>query len=107
VVYDYDGYYIDAIPMPNHTGPAIITSYKKAHKFLESRGFKLLMQRLENEAYQVLQSFMAEANIYFQMVLPPRPRSQCHKTSKQDVQKACHCQTVQHKQELFSIFGEN
>jgi hypothetical protein len=56
VVYDYDGNYVDAIPMPKRKGPYIVIAYKKAHKFLEYRGFKPLLQRLENEAYVPFQN---------------------------------------------------
>jgi hypothetical protein len=68
VVYDYDCNYIDAISMPNQKGPAISVAYKKSHKFLEYWGFQPLLQRLENEASQALQYFMADSNIEFQLL---------------------------------------
>jgi hypothetical protein len=57
--------------MTNLKGPAIIVAYKKAHKFLESRGVKPLLQRLDNESSQTLQSFSAKSNIEFQLAPPP------------------------------------
>jgi hypothetical protein len=52
VVYDYNGNYINAIHMPNRKGSVIVVAYKKSHKFLESRGFKPLLQSLDNENEQ-------------------------------------------------------
>jgi hypothetical protein len=44
VVYEYNGNFIHAGPMLDRKGPSIITAYKQAVTFFESRGFKLLLQ---------------------------------------------------------------
>jgi hypothetical protein len=71
VIYEYDGNYE---PMVDHTGPSFIAAYKKAIHYFESRGFKPLLQRLENEASLALQSFTNEAGIAFQLA-----PSHCHR----------------------------
>jgi hypothetical protein len=50
VVYEYDINYIHAEPMLDRTGPFIISAYQRSITFLQSRGFKPLLQRLNNEA---------------------------------------------------------
>jgi hypothetical protein len=74
VVYEYDGNYIHSEPMIDRKGPSIIASFKNAIQYFESRGFKPLLQRLDNEASFPLQSFMDEAGIDFQLA-PPH----CHR----------------------------
>jgi hypothetical protein len=44
VVYEYNGNFIHSGPMLDRKGPSIITAYKQAVTFFESRGFKLLIQ---------------------------------------------------------------
>jgi hypothetical protein len=67
VVYEYNGNYIHSEPMVDCTGPSIIAAYKKAVQYFESRGFKPLLQHLDNEASLALQSCMDEAGIVFQL----------------------------------------
>jgi hypothetical protein len=74
VVYEYDGNYIHSEPMIDRTGPSIIAAYKKAVKLFESRGFKPLLQRLDNEASSALQNVMDDCGITFQLA-PPH----CHR----------------------------
>jgi hypothetical protein len=50
IVYEYDSNYIHAEPMIDRTGPSIIAAYQRSIAFLQSRGFKPLLQRLDNEA---------------------------------------------------------
>jgi hypothetical protein len=70
IVYEYNGNYIYGAPMPNRTGPSIIATYKTAIHLFESRGFKPLFQRLDNEASRALQTFMDEEDIDFQLAPP-------------------------------------
>jgi hypothetical protein len=70
IVYEYDGNYIYGAPMPDRTGPSIIAAYKIAIRLFESRGFKPLLQRLDNKASRALQTFMDEENINFQLSRP-------------------------------------
>jgi hypothetical protein len=70
IVYEYDGNYIYGAPMPDRTGPYIIAASKKLIRLVESRGFKPLLQRLDNEASHALHTFMDEEDIYFQLAPP-------------------------------------
>jgi hypothetical protein len=70
IVYEYDGNYINGAPMPDRTGPSIISAYKIAIHLFESRCFKPLLQRLDNEASRALQTFMDVENIDFQLAPP-------------------------------------
>jgi hypothetical protein len=55
IVYEYDINYIHAEPMIDRTRPSIIAAYQRSITFLRSRGFKPLLQRLDNEATGALQ----------------------------------------------------
>jgi hypothetical protein len=70
VVYEYDSNYIHAEPIIDRTGPSIIAAYQRSIVFLQSRGFKPLLQRLDNEATGALQDFLVASNIYFQLAPP-------------------------------------
>jgi hypothetical protein len=69
-VYEYDGNYIHAEPMIDRTGPSIIADYQWSIAFLQSRGFKPLLQRLDNEATSALQDFLVASDIDFQLAPP-------------------------------------
>jgi hypothetical protein len=70
VVYEYDGNFIHAKPMVDRKGPSIIAAYKQAVSLFESRGFKPLLQKLDNEASSSLQSLMDDNGIAFQLSPP-------------------------------------
>jgi hypothetical protein len=70
VVYEYDSNYIHAEPMIDRTGLSIIAAYQRSITFLQSRGFKPLLQRLDNEATSALQEFLAGSDIDFQLAPP-------------------------------------
>jgi hypothetical protein len=71
VVYEYDATYIHAEPMIDRTGPSVISAYQRIIAFLQSRGFKPLLQRLYNEATGVLQRFLDTSDIDFQLAPSP------------------------------------
>jgi hypothetical protein len=48
VVYEYDGNFINAKPTVDRKGHFIIAAYKQAVSLFESRGFKPIIQRLDN-----------------------------------------------------------
>jgi hypothetical protein len=56
--------------MPDRTGPSIIATCKTSIRISESRGFKPLLQRLENEASRALHNFMDEEDSDFQLAPP-------------------------------------
>jgi hypothetical protein len=66
VVYEYHSNYIHAEPMIYRTAPSIIADYQQNITFLQSGGFKPLLQRLDNEATGALQEFLAVSEIDFQ-----------------------------------------
>jgi hypothetical protein len=70
VVYEYDSNYIHAEPMIDRTGPSIISAYQRSIAFLQYRGFKPLLQRLDNKATGALQEFLDTSNIDFQLAPP-------------------------------------
>jgi hypothetical protein len=70
VVHEYDSNYIHAEPMTDRTGPSIIAAYQRIIAFLQSRGFKPLLQRLDNEATSALQDFLVASDIDFQLAPP-------------------------------------
>jgi hypothetical protein len=70
IVYEYDSNYIHAEPMTDRTGPSIIAAYQRSIVFLQSRGFKPLPQRLDNEATGALQDFLIASDIDFQLAPP-------------------------------------
>jgi hypothetical protein len=70
VVYEYDSNYIHAEPAIDRTGPSIISAYQRSITFLQSRGFKPLLQRLDNEATGALQEFLAVSDIDFKLAPP-------------------------------------
>jgi hypothetical protein len=74
VVYEYDSNFIHTKPMVDRKGPSIISAYKQALFLYESRGFKPLLQRLDNEASSALQSLMDDNGIAFQLA-----PSHCHR----------------------------
>jgi hypothetical protein len=69
-VYEYNSNYIHAEPMIDRTGPSIIAAYQRSIAFLQSRGFKPLLQRLDNEATSALKYFIVASDIDFQLAPP-------------------------------------
>jgi hypothetical protein len=70
VVYEYDSNYIHAKPMVDRTGPSIIAAYQQSIVLLQSRRFKPLLQRLDNESTGALQDFPVASDIDFQLAPP-------------------------------------
>jgi hypothetical protein len=70
VVYDYDINFIHAEPMKNRTKEVILAVYQRVISLLKSRGLQPKVQKLNNEALQILQQYMVEEHIDFQLVPP-------------------------------------
>jgi len=70
VVYDYNSNFIHAEPMRNRTKEVILAAYQRVISLLKSRGLQPKLQKLDNEASQVLQQYMVEEQINFQLVPP-------------------------------------
>jgi hypothetical protein len=70
VLYDYDSNAILAEPMKNRSDNEHLRAYNKLHQFLVDRGFKPLLQKLDNEASNALKQTMRDKDIDFQLVPP-------------------------------------
>eukprot|EP00978_Attheya_sp_CCMP212_P005327 scaffold11894_cov53-Attheya_sp.AAC.5 len=70
VLYDYDSNYIHVEPMPSRSKESILVAYKKARAILIKAGLRSKLQRLDNEASAILQEYMTEQEIDFQLVPP-------------------------------------
>jgi hypothetical protein len=70
IVYKYDENYIHSEPIIECTCPSIIIAYKKSVHYFESRSFKPLLQRMDDEASLALQLFIDQAGIEFQLATP-------------------------------------
>jgi hypothetical protein len=70
VVYNYNSNFIHAEPMKNCTKEVILAAYQRVISLLKSRWLQPKLQKLENEASQVLQQYMVEEHINFQLVPP-------------------------------------
>jgi hypothetical protein len=70
VVYDYNSNFIYAEPMKNRTKVVILAAYQRVISLLKSRGLQPKLQKLDNKASQILQQYMVEENINFQLVPP-------------------------------------
>ncbi len=67
VIYVYDCNAILAEAMPNRTKESMVAAYQQIHTKLCSCGFKPQLQRLDNEASQLLKDFLYDNNIDFQL----------------------------------------
>ena len=70
VVYNYNSNFIHAEPMKNCTNEVILSAYQRVISLLKYRGLQTKLQKLDNEASQVLQQYMVEEHIDFQLVPP-------------------------------------
>ena len=50
ILYDYNSNFIHAEAMKDQSGPEVLITYKRGHKLLSSRGLRLQLQKLGNEA---------------------------------------------------------
>jgi hypothetical protein len=70
ILYDYDNNFIHDQAMPNRTAASIVKAYTKAITTLTTAGLRPQLQRLDNEASTLLQQFMKQQDIDFQLVPP-------------------------------------
>jgi hypothetical protein len=70
VAYNYNSNFIHAEHMKNRTKEVILATYQRVISLLKSRGLQLKLQKLGNQASQVLQQYMVEEHINFQLVPP-------------------------------------
>jgi hypothetical protein len=70
VLYEYDVNDILAEPIENRTAPELVRAFQVMEKRLTSRGLQPKLTRLDNEASQLLKSYVHDKNITFQLVPP-------------------------------------
>jgi hypothetical protein len=70
VLYEYDGNTILAEPIKNRTAPELLRAFQVMEKKLTARGLQTKLRRLNNEASQLLKSYLYDKIIAFQLVLP-------------------------------------
>lgn len=70
ILYDQDSNYIHVEPMSSRSGKDILAAYKKGFALFTSRGLTPLLQQLDNEASTVLQQFLRDQDVDFQLVPP-------------------------------------
>jgi hypothetical protein len=70
VMYDYDSNFIHVEPMKSHSKQEHLNAYQRAIQLFKTRGLQPLLQKLDNEASELLQSCMLDENIDFQLVPP-------------------------------------
>jgi hypothetical protein len=70
VLYDYDSSFIHTEAMPSRAAKSIVTAYATAHALFVKAGLWPQLQRLHNEASALLQQFMSDQDIDFQLAPP-------------------------------------
>ena len=74
VIYAYDPNTILVKPLPYRSKESIVQAYQKIIQHLTRIGFKPRLQRLDNEAYKLLQDNMDKNQIQYQLVSPVNHR---------------------------------
>ena len=70
ILYDYDSNSIHPEPMKNKEKESILEAYKNIHQVLVKAGLRPKLQKLDNEASEILKQFMHEEEVKFQLVPP-------------------------------------
>jgi hypothetical protein len=70
VLYEYDGNAIFAEPIENRTAPELLRAFQVMEKKPTARILQPTLMRLDNEASQLLKSYLHDTNIAFQLVPP-------------------------------------
>ena len=70
ILYDYDSNAILAEPIKSRNQHEILRAYKKLHLYLTDRGLKPQLQRLDNEASNLLKQEMTRLGVDWQLVPP-------------------------------------
>jgi hypothetical protein len=66
VLYEYDGNPILEEPLKNRAAPELLKAFQVLEKKLTARGLQPKLMRLDNEASQLLKSYLHDKNITFQ-----------------------------------------
>jgi hypothetical protein len=96
VLYGYHSNAILAQPMKNCSDNEHLRAYNKLHQFLVDRGFKPLLQKLDNEASIAIKRNIRDKDIDFQLVHPHTHRRNAAERAIQTFKNhslACLCTT--------------
>jgi len=83
ILYDYDSNSILAEPRKNRSDTEHLRAYNKLHQYLVDRGFKPLLQKLDNEASTALKRSIRSKGIDFQLA---PPHIHCRNAAKHAIQ---------------------
>jgi hypothetical protein len=70
ILYDYDSNAITAQPIKDRTAPALLKAFQIMEQELVARGLKPKLMKLDNEASQLIKSYLHQQDITFQLVPP-------------------------------------
>jgi hypothetical protein len=74
ILYDYDSNAILAQPIKDRIAPELLKAFKVMEQELVVRGLKPKLMKLDNEASNLLKTYLHQQDITFQLVLPYRHR---------------------------------
>jgi hypothetical protein len=70
ILYDYDSTAIFAQPIKDRTAPGVLRAFQVMEQALVARGLKPKLMKLDNEASKLLNTYIHQQNITFQLVPP-------------------------------------
>jgi hypothetical protein len=70
ILYDYDSNAILAQPIKDRTAPELLRAFQVMEQELVARGLKPKLMKLDNDASQLLKTYLHQQNIIFQLVPP-------------------------------------
>jgi hypothetical protein len=70
ILYDYDSNAILAQPIKDRTAPELLKAFQIMEQELVARGLKPKLMKLDNEASNLLKTYLHQQNITFQLVPP-------------------------------------
>jgi hypothetical protein len=105
VLYEYDDNAILAEPIKNRTSAELLRAFQVMEKKLTARGFQQKLMRLDNEASQLLKSYLNENNITFQLVSPySHLRNAAERAIRSFKDHLFNCWTLLNGQSISNVF---
>jgi hypothetical protein len=74
VVYHYESNVILAVPIPNFTDESILAAYQTQFKLLETKGHKIQLNVMDNQACNVVRTYLATKGCHNMIVEPNNHR---------------------------------
>ncbi len=82
-VYHYESNAILALPISGFSNKVIFTTYKQQFKLLESKGYTICLNIMDNQASKVIKSFLTPKQCHLQMF---EPNNHCVTATKRSIQ---------------------